>query len=170
MEFLVEAGAGSLPADEAALRGHFQAFAERFVTPARITFEQVLLGETDPAQALAALAGGADPAEMGQPSLLPPALEAAAAGAVDGMFGEGFFAAVAALAPGSWGGPIGSSFGRRLVRLVELRPAEVPAFESVRAQVEFDWRRKAAAELREAQFRAMKERYTIVLPGSTGSP
>jgi parvulin-like peptidyl-prolyl isomerase len=90
-------------------------------------------------------------------------MEAAAATAVDVTFGPGFFAAVAGLTPGGWRGPVDSAFGPHLVRLIELEPSQPPTFERVRDRVEAEWRQRKATELREAQYRALRERYEVVL-------
>ena len=113
---------------------------------------------------LARLAEGADPAEVGGGTLLPPEMAASAQAAVDGTFGAGFFEAVAALPLGAWSGPVGSAFGEHLVQLLELDPATAPPFEAVRQAVEEDWRRARADELREAQYRDLRARYEVVLP------
>ena len=91
-------------------------------------------------------------------------MEAATENSVDGSFGDGFFAAVSALAPGAWRGPVVSAFGPHLVQLVKLDPAAPPSFETVRSEVEEDWRRQYAEDVREAQYRALRERYEVVLP------
>jgi hypothetical protein len=166
MEFLGEAGTVAPGEDE--LRAHFEAYPDRFGAPARVTFRQVFLGDEAPAPALAALARGADPDGIGRPTLLPPVMEAATSEAVDGTFGQGFFDAVAVLDEGAWRGPVMSGFGAHLVLLVDGEPAAAPPFEAVRAAVEADWRRDAAEMSREARFRAMRERYEVILPAEGG--
>ncbi len=151
MEFLGDAGAGALVADDAELRAYLQAHPERFAPAGAGDVPTGVSRRTPiPAPALAALAGGADPASVGRGSLLPPTMEAAVASSVDGTFGDGFFAEVAALVPGAWQGPVASAYGNHLVWLEEAEPAAAPAFEEVRRAVEEDWRRDKAAELREA--------------------
>ena len=164
MEFLGDAGAGALVPDDAELRAHFTRHLERFTPAARITFRQVFLGEADPAAAQAALAEGSDPETLGQRTLLPRIMEAAAPGSVDGTFGDGFFAAISGLEPGEWRGPVESAFGSHLVQLVEMEPAVPPSFEAARRAVEEDWRRETAERLREAQFQALRERYEVLMP------
>lgn len=165
MEFLTEAFAVDSTLDDAALRRHYAAHPERFERTPRVTFQQVTLGDRDPAEALAALASGAAPEEVGRGTLLPPAMQGAEEASVDGTFGDGFFAALAGLAPGSWQGLAPSAFGRHLVRVDEFTPAANPPFEAVRAAVEADWRRQLAADAREAGYQALRERYEVVLPG-----
>ncbi len=168
MEFLGDVGASALAPDEAALRAHFEAHPDRFTPDPRVTFRQVFLGDADPAPTLAALAAGAEPGGLGRPTLLPPALEAATPTAVDGTFGTGFYDAVAGLDANVWSGPVMSGFGAHLVQVLASEPATPPPFEAVRAAVEADWRRDSADELREAQFRALKDRYEVILPQEGG--
>jgi hypothetical protein len=166
MEFLSDTGAGTLVPSEAELRAYFTENIDRFTPAARVTFRQVFLDDEDPAAVLAKLSDGADPREFGRGSLLPPAMEASPRTAVDGTFGEGFFAAVAELEPGAWRGPIDSAFGKHLVDLLALEPAVPPAFETVRSEVEQDWRRESATALREAHFQVLRGRYEVILPSA----
>ncbi len=167
MEFLTEGPAADTAPDDATLRAYFAAHPERFVRSTRVTFEQVVLGDGDPVAALAALNEGAAPDSVGRGSLLPPAMEGAVQTSVDGAFGDGFFAGVTKLAPGVWQGPVASAFGEHLVRLEELEPGRMPPFEEVRTAVEADWRQQTAADQREAGYRALRDRYTVLLPDGT---
>lgn len=168
MEFLGDAGAGAAAPDEAALRAHFEAHPERFTPPARITFRHVFLGDEDPAPVLAALAEGAEPDALGRATSLPPALRAATRSEVDGVFGAGVFAAVSALPPGEWSGPVMSGYGAHLVQVLESEPARAPDFAAVRHAVEADWRHATAEAQREALFEALRERYVVILPTEGG--
>jgi hypothetical protein len=169
MEFLADSGAGTLAPSEEDLRRYYAAHRDAYAKPEQVTFQQIFLGATDPAAALAALGEGADPAAIGEGSLLPATLEAATRATVDGTFGSGFFAAVSALPAGVWQGPVESTFGPHLVRLVELEPGAVPAFEQVRNRVLDAWREQTAADLRESQYQAMRQRYEVVLPPDEAS-
>ncbi len=165
MEFLAEGAAAMEAVDEARLVAHHAANPERFAVPAEITFRQVLLDDTDAPEAIRiALVNGADPAEVGRSGLLPEGMVAAGEVAVDGAFGPGFFAGIAALDKGIWSGPVASGYGRHLVEVLEFQPAQLPPFEAIREAVEQDWRRENAETLREAQYEALLQRYRVVLP------
>lgn len=164
MEFLGDLSAGGLVPEEAELRSYLEAHADRFETPAKVTFWQVLLEGGASAEVLAALAAGADPAEVGGGTLLPAEMVASARAAVDGTFGAGFFDRVTALPPGAWSGPVSSAFGDHVVLLQELDPATAPPLEAVRHAVEEDWRRAKADDLREAQYQELRARYEVKLP------
>jgi hypothetical protein len=166
MEFLLE-NPDAVPApSEADLRTLFEATREKYVSPAALSFTQVFLGESGPDAAgavLAALAGGADPATVGVPSLLPAGMELAQPGAVASAFGEGFFARIAALPPGVWTGPVRSAFGLHLLRVSEVRTTQPPRFEDVRGSVEAEWRRTESRKAADAAYAALRARYRIDL-------
>jgi parvulin-like peptidyl-prolyl isomerase len=63
-----------------------------------------------------------------------------------------------------WSGPVRSAFGEHLVELLDLEPGVPPPFEAVRHAVLEDWRRGEAEELREAQYKVLRERYEVILP------
>ena len=161
-------GVDAAPADEAALRAHLAAHPERFATPPRIAFAQVYLGEApteaEIAAARRALAAGADPASLGAPTLLPPALELAPASVVESAFGPGFFDRLAALEQSAWEGPIESALGLHLARVAAREPMRTPPFEAVRERVAADLRRARAEAERDAFAAALVARYRVTLP------
>ncbi|MCA0871324.1 peptidyl-prolyl cis-trans isomerase [Seohaeicola saemankumensis] len=168
MQFLTESATRSLDPSDEVLQDHLDANAERFAAPPVVAFEQIFLGpepsEDEIADVRAQLAAGVPPQELGQRSLLPAALPLASPRQVDGAFGAGFAAALAAAEPGAWSGPYRSGFGQHLVRVSERRDGGVPALATVRDKVLFDWRRTQAETLAEAQFDALAERYKVTVP------
>lgn len=165
-EFLL-ANPGAVRAPtEAELVAHYAATRDIYTVPASVAFQQVFLGEAsddDVAAALSALQSGADPEALGQASLLPFDMAAARRSAVDGSFGTGFFAALAALPAGRWSGPVESAFGRHAVRVTGIEASAAPAFAVVRPEVERDWRRVQAEASRQAALAAIMDRYRIDL-------
>lgn len=168
MTFFAEAGAGATELDEAAVRAHFEAEAERFRTPPRVAFEQVYLGpdptDDDVAAVRAALESGGDPVGLGVATLLPRAMRLAPASVIESAFGRGFFDRLAALEPGVWEGPTPSALGLHLVRITAHEPAQAPPFEAVRDRVESDLRASRAEAQREAFTEALLARYRIDRP------
>ena len=164
MEFLL-ANPAAIPAPtEAELRALFEATQAKYAVPATIAFRQVLLGHPSPDEleaARKALIGGADPATLGLPSLLPAEMPLSQPGTVDGTFGAGFFAQLAAVPSGEWVGPVRSSFGDHLVSVTAATQTEVPRFEDVRSAVEADWRRNETRKAAEAAYEALKARYHV---------
>lgn len=168
MIFLTQSAVEALEPDEDELLAYFTANAERFTPAPRLAFRQVFLGEA-PAEAEAralsrALEAGTDPSGLGVPTLLPESMPLAAPPTVDGTFGPGFFAAVAALPTDAWVGPVTSSFGSHLVRIEQLALAELPTFATVRDKVLLDWRSDRAVALGEQAFARMREAYQVSRP------
>jgi hypothetical protein len=166
MEFLSESGAGALAPDETVLRTYYEANLPRFTAPGAISFAQVYLGEApgpdEVAVVGASLAAGADPATLGRRTLLPGRLDASPPVAVDGVFGAGFFEALAGLPVGEWQGPVRSGFGVHFVRVESAEAAAPRPFETVRDAVAEVWRQETAETLRRERFELLRSRYTIV--------
>ena len=167
MEFLAGAGAEVAELDDAVLEKFYADHADAFATAPRIGFTQILVPDAQPSAAesiLAALADGANPAELGQRTLLPASMPASPPTAVDGTFGAGFFDRVSTLLPGQWSGPIPSGYGQHVVRLDVLEPGRLPPFAQVRDRLELEWRSRKADDLRAERFEKLKAQYAIDLP------
>jgi hypothetical protein len=163
MELLSDGMAESLTPDDATLATWFEPRAQEFAAPPEVTFQQVPLDPADDATAvLARLNAGADPGEVGRGSLFPQQLEAAPPQVVDGNFGRGFYAALAAAPEGRWSGPLESAYGQHLVKILARSDPGQPTLDAVRADVLEAWRREQAQLLRNAQFDALLARYRIV--------
>ncbi len=166
MTFLATSIAQSVSPDEAELVAHMEANADRFATAPRLAFEQVLLpAGADPAGILAQLEDGGDPLTLGAPTLLPAAMPLAGEAAIDGTFGRGVFAALAAQELGQWV-PVTSGYGPHLARVTAFEPARPPEIDAVREAVLMDWKRTQAEALTAAQIEALKGQYEIKLPSA----
>jgi hypothetical protein len=168
MVFLTESGAEAIAPDDATLQAHLEANPDRFVVPAQLAFEQILLaegiGRDEAARVAAQLDAGGDPGEAARPSLMPPAFRLAPEQVVDGTFGSGFFDGLAALPVGTWAGPVETGLGSHLVRVTERREALLPALPEIRDRVERDWRAALSERLREERYEALLSRYEVVRP------
>jgi hypothetical protein len=166
MTFLTESGAEAVEATDEALGAHLEAHPERFARPGLVSFEQVMLREkADPEPLRIALRDGEDINALAAPSLLPERVQPSPPVVVDGIFGQGFYDSVAALVPGSWAGPVESTYGRHLVRVSSVEPPRLPELAEIREAVERDWRATMRARLAEERFEALAARYDIVRPG-----
>jgi hypothetical protein len=167
MEYIAEAAAAAQEPAEAELAAWYADHAAEFTPPALLSFDQVMLADRGEAAAVrAALAAGADVATLGRATILPVRIEGEPAAAVDGLFGPGFFAAVAALPEGEWAGPVESAFGVHLVRLTGTTVPAAPPLAEVREMVLSAWRAVRAGELRDEQYEQLRESYEIRLPGA----
>jgi hypothetical protein len=164
------------PAEEELAR-FLDQHAGRFAEPARLTFRQVYLNpeqHADPAgeaqRLLEVLRDGADPGGLGDVSMLIPGLDGASPDGIARQFGEDFAAALLALEPGGWVGPIRSTFGAHLVRVSQRQPARQPALAEIRDAVLAEWRDQRRREAREQAYQRLRERYEIVMEQAPAAP
>lgn len=165
MVFLAEGGAEAIPATDESLQAHLDANPQRFERPALVSFEQILLRRDLPADLdLTDVPAEELVMQFAAVSLLPETLPPSPASVVDGTFGSGFFAGIAGQPPGDWVGPVESSYGRHMVRVLSFAPAQAPDLAEVRDAVERDWRAATRDRLVEERIGQLISRYDIVLP------
>ena len=178
LDFLLQDTARLADPKEDELRRLYAAHPERFQAAARVSFTQIYFSpqrRKDPARdagvALARLlrATPADPAALGDPSLVEPELHDADEPAIAAAFGPGFADAVLALAPGAWHGPIASGHGVHLVRVTRAAPPRPMPFEEVKAQVLELWRERQRRETEARYFRRVMDKYEVVIDESVRS-
>jgi len=160
------------PADEE-LEGFLRENPDRYRRPARISFRQVYFspdrrGESTKTDAKAALRTliedpAADPGKLGDAVMLPAVLELEPADLIERRFGPDFVPAIAALPTGEWAGPIASAFGLHLVRVSEMKPAELPALALIRAVVARDYGVERRESANRELYKRLREEYRIVV-------
>jgi hypothetical protein len=79
------------------------------------------------------------------------------------LFGEQFGRQIVDLEPGRWQGPVKSGYGLHLVYVTEKEPARLPELAEVRNQVEREWIFARKKEMKEAMYKKLLERYTVVI-------
>jgi hypothetical protein len=169
MEFLFE---DTVPQpQEPELRAYFQDHAEKFRTPQLISFRQVFVSmsrgakaKTDAQRILARLvtvASGA--ADEGDTLLLGEEFSLTPLDRIAELFGQSFGRALAEIKPGSWVGPLQSTYGFHLVLVTAAEPAALPPFERVRSAVEREWFAERRAAAQAAQFQALRAGYRIIV-------
>jgi parvulin-like peptidyl-prolyl isomerase len=172
MTFYLEDTARQLAPPEAELRALYDAERESYSEPAQASFVQVYFsrekhGERTVDEARKTLAKlaregeRADPAQLGDPSLLPGALADADQRAISSSFGDDFANAVLALAPGAWHGPIESSYGVHLVRVTARREPKARPYESVREDLVAEWRRGREEKAKSDYFAGLLRKYDV---------
>jgi hypothetical protein len=170
LEFLLDdLSADTEPADGELVR-FLEQHPERFAEPARLSFRQVYLNpdrQPDPGaeaeRLFDLLRSGADPAGLGDVSMLASSFEAATRDETARHFGGDFADALFELEPGVWSGPVLSPFGIHLVQVTERRPARRPALAEVRDAVLVEWRDQRRRVAREQAYLRLRERYEIVM-------
>jgi len=170
LEFLLDDLSGETEPGDETLARYLDDHAERFREPARVSFQQVYLNpdrhpqpDTEAARLLERLRTGADPAGLGDVSLLGQAFDDLTQPGVARQFGEAFAEALLELEPGQWLGPIPSGLGAHLVRVGDRQPARLPTLDEVRPQVLRDWQEERRREQKEQAYARLRERYEILV-------
>jgi hypothetical protein len=172
MQFLSEDVSDPAEPDEAALRRFFEEHAATYVEPTALTFSHVFFSrerrgaavEGDAKRALAILARDPDAAsELGDPFVLPLEFTRTSTVDVASQLGEDFAAAVRTLPPGTWQGPIATTFGVHLVRVTERIEGRRPELAEVRTAVLRDYRHAKRDEANRALLEALRASYRIVV-------
>ena len=168
MNFLIASAVGAEVPQEEDLLAFYKANSKRYIPAPRIRFQQVFLGDSIESKALneslKALNAGANPVEFGRPILLPSDMPLSTQSAVDGTFGQGFFASMIELDQGSWQGPIRSGFGIHIVLVTEVEAKALPDFTTLREVVLKDYKQVRSKELAEEVFQEMQAKYEVVTP------
>jgi hypothetical protein len=176
-EVLAEETEAADPPTEAELEAWLKRNAGRYAEPALVTFDQVLLGQAQSAasiaaaqrSALAALARGADPAELGASRMLPPRLDQMPIDLVARDFGEEFAKALASAPTGRWEGPIRSGYGMHLVKVERRIPGRLPSLDQVRGAVIRDMEAERRRRSVEKNLRRLKKGYSVEVTASLPS-
>src|SRR6187551_1494815 len=169
IEMIAEEDGSTRAPTDADLSAYLAANHARFVQPAVITFEQVFIGDSPSGpgvvQAVAvtreALRKGADPEELGKPTLLPHRMTRTPADLVARDFGASFADALEKVPVGEWVGPIDSSFGAHYVRVSHRTPAVPPQLAAVRDHVVREWENERRQRARNDAYRKMRGEYQV---------
>jgi PPIC-type PPIASE domain len=176
LDFLADDLIQISPPDEATLETYLADNQERYGEASRLTFRQVFI---DPARhgdalddtlaaTLAELAAGADPAQVGDPFLLPMTYDDVSVDKLARDLGAPFAEAVVELEPGTWSGPVVSPYGLHLVRVDDIRTGGSPDLAAVREAVERDWYTEQRKQARDAYFRELAGRYDVEIEWPDG--
>jgi parvulin-like peptidyl-prolyl isomerase len=153
--------------NDADLAAYLAQHADRFARPGTISFEQILLPATATAAEVTAArvsaTRGADPAQLGQSSMLPPRAENVPLDLAARDFGSGFAADIAKLPPNEWAGPVRSSFGQHLVRVTARTPSVLPPLEGVRAAVAREWENERRVASLAESYTKLRSQYEVVI-------
>lgn len=155
------------------VEAYFTAHAERYRGAARATFQHVFLsndGREDPQRDAAALLrelrSGPEGSwrAAGDPFALLREYAERTDREIAEVFGTGFSAALSDLAAGDWRGPVTSTHGTHLVRILARSTPRTPALENVRARVARDLLEARRRTQNAAALEALRDRYEVRLP------
>ena len=156
---------------EADLAQYLAAHAAEFAIPPPVTFEQVYFDpgrrganlDRDLTAALAALRGGRGAQGIGDSTLLTARMDNALPSDIAARFGAEFAQGAATLPAGQWQGPIRSTYGFHLVRVIARGVPVVPTLADARDLVVREWNRARAVQVREQFYRSLRQRYTVTV-------
>jgi hypothetical protein len=171
IEMMAEEDASTRAPTDADLSAYLTANQTRFVQPAILTFEQVFIGESTSSPGVVhavaltreALRKGAEPEELGKPTLLPHRMTRTPADLVARDFGSSFAAALEKAPVGEWVGPIDSSFGTHYVRVTDRTPAVAPELAAIRDQVVREWENERRQRARDDTYMKMRGEYQVTI-------
>jgi peptidyl-prolyl cis-trans isomerase C len=182
MEFLAE-DPSSIPEPSAEqLKTWFDANAQRFASPARVSFRHLYFSpdrhgedtQKAAAKALESLAGasGVTPqaAALGDAFMFQDSYGDRTLGQIATLFGPDFARSLFALKPGAWHGPIESGYGWHLIWIDSMTPARIPAFEEVESLIKPEWLAEQREQAKRKMFETMRARYQVVLPELPATP
>jgi hypothetical protein len=167
MEFLTDIGTSILKPAADELESYFAANKKTYRNAPKLAFEQIYFGKNPTpetiTQSLSTLQANpaGDISNLGKRTLLPAQLKLSPQQAIGGVFGAGFFEQLAKLPSGVWSGPVTSTFGVHLVRILESMPAAMPPLEEVREAVLRDWKAAKGKEIREQDYARRRARFVI---------
>jgi hypothetical protein len=169
IEMIAEEDALTRAPTDADLVAYLTANQARFVQPAILTFDQVFIGESKSGPGVLhvvavtgeALRKGADPEQLGKPTLLPHRMTRTPADLVARDFGASFAAALEKVPVGEWVGPIDSSFGAHYVRVSYRTPATAPQLVAVRDHVVREWENERRQRARNDAYTKMRGEYQV---------
>lgn len=167
MEFLMDSTANAMEPAEGELETYFKANEALYLLEPRLAFEQIYFGENPSPEmvsdALTMLRVNTtiDLLTLGERTLLPAELGLSSADVVSGVFGTGFFERLEALPAGVWAGPVVSTYGAHIVRILDSLPLRTPRFEEVIDDVSTDWKIAKAVEIHDRDYAERRSHFLI---------
>ena len=174
MELLVEDLAASAPPADDDLLEYLERNREKFREDTQIAFSHVYLDPNRRSDTLddeisellvqlGTLDGKENPENYGDATLLPNVYPLTRAEAIDRQFGQGFAEMVEEMEPGTWQGPVTSSYGLHLVRLDAIVEGYDPALDDIRAAVERELMAERRRVMLESTSDRLRQKYTVVI-------
>ena len=180
MELLIEDIGTLEPPSENELSDYLENNRESFRKEPQVGFSQVYLNvekrakslEEDVKRLLQQLNGigtDANPEKFGDAIMLPKQFPLSSLNIIARQFGSNFADDIAGLRPGSWEGPIESSYGLHLVLIHDSVAGRDPDLSEIRPAVEREYVAKRQRELKEEAYQKLKEQYPVEIDRSQDS-
>lgn len=160
MQFIAEQEAELTPTEEE-LRAYYETNHERYEVPSSVSFEQLQFQSLDAASG--ALSAGGSIANLAQPSMQSRMNVRQSPLQVASTFGPEFTRSLNSYdSASSWQGPIQSTFGWHLVKLLEKNSSSVAPFEDIRATVLGDYTYELRMQAQADFIEQVRPNYDIV--------
>lgn len=173
LDFLIESEVDATPPSEEELEGYFAAHRDKFALPPTFALQQIYLDpqrhagkmEQDAQALLKALSSARPPdlEKVGDAAILPAELPLTGQKQIGDLFGADFAASLEKAPVGKWSGPIQSSYGLHLVRVIDRKPGRTPEFSEARASVASEWANDKRKALDAARFAQYRKRYEVTI-------
>lgn len=171
MEFLSQEVASGEPNDKE-LQEYFRRNQEKFQLPAQVAFSHIFFSpskrgatlQSDAVKALGLIENNQtsdDASKLGDPFMLQSEYPLQTPQEVRALFGSEFADQLFKLRPGEWQGPIRSSYGLHLVRIVQHQPSHAPQLDEVRNQVVTDFKNARLQNASEAYYARLRQHYQV---------
>ncbi len=160
MQFIAEQEAEVTPTEEE-IQAYFEANHERYEVPSSVSFEQLQFQSRD--AATRALSAGDSLADLAQPSMQSRVNVRQSPLQVASTFGPEFTRSLNSYDVASnWQGPIQSTFGWHLVKLLEKNSSSVAPFEDIRTAVLGDYTYESRLQAQADFIEQVRSNYDIV--------
>lgn len=173
LDFIAQDLVSQVEPTDADLSAYLAAHPDKFRTEPRLSFRQVYVNpesrrdgfDADVRDLMMALNADAtiDASGLGDRIQLEPSYADVSPRDIANLFGTQFAAAIVALEPGTWQGPIPSGYGIHLVIVDERRDGRVPELDAKRDAVRREWENARRREMIEQFYRKLLENYEIIV-------
>jgi len=178
VEFLVGEETESAPPTDEELQRWLDGHPALYAREPAVAFRQVFVSpdrrgaaaSTEAERLLTRLRAGADPASLGDATMLPAELPLSRLGDVGRDFGPEFAEALSALPTGTWSGPVRSAYGLHLVYPSEFVPGTQPTLDQIRAEVARDLLAARRAAQLDSFYLQLQDRHRVIIEAPAGEP
>ena len=174
MEFLFKDLSAMTEPTEDELRKYFFENRWKYETPPRVTFTQVYFsidsrGVEEAIQAARALIKeGGDPyrvSTFGDASILSPGCTQCSVRKIRSRFGTDFAEAIKNMKPGSWYGPVKSTYGIHAVYIHDRQDTKLPNYREIIDRIKNDWMSAKREENTRRVYDEIRSRYRVLVEG-----
>lgn len=162
-QFLLEEVAES-ELTEAAVEAYYRTNINAYMKPERTSYDHILLaeGSKQAQQVRSELAAGKDFRTLGADSLLESSYQAQSVKEIIFTMGPGFLNQLERALVGVWQGPIRSSYGRHLVRIVRIDPPAPKPLTSIIEKVRYDLTRALGDKKKADELERLRQYYPVI--------